>query len=71
MKYVMFTTKHHSGFCMFDTKTTDFDVMNTPWGKDITRSVTEAFRKEGIAVGFYFSPDDFWLLHNGTLRGTW
>jgi alpha-L-fucosidase len=63
MKYVVFTTKHHSGFCMFDTKTTDFGIMNTPYGKDITRQVVDAFRRQGIGVGFYFSPDDFWMLH--------
>jgi len=63
MKYVVFTTKHHSGFCMFETKTTDFNIMNTPYGRDITRQVVQAFRRQGIAVGFYFSPDDFWLLH--------
>ena len=63
MKYVVFTTKHHSGFCMFDTKTTDFDIMNTPYGRDITRQVVDAFRRQGIHVGFYFSPDDFWFLH--------
>ena len=63
MKYVVFTTKHHSGFCMFDTKTTDFSIMNTPYGKDITRQVVHAFRRQGIGIGFYFSPDDFWMLH--------
>ncbi len=63
MKYVVFTTKHHSGFCMFDTKTTDFSIMNTPYGKDITRQVVDAFRRQGIGIGFYFSPDDFWMLH--------
>ena len=63
MKYVVFTTKHHSGFCMFDTKTTDFGIMNTPYGKDITRQVVDAFRRHGIGIGFYFSPDDFWMLH--------
>ena len=63
MKYVVFTTKHHSGFCMFDTKTTDFNIMNTPYGHDITRQIVQAFRRQGIAVGFYFSPDDFWVLH--------
>ncbi len=62
-KYAVFTTKHHSGFCMFDSKTTDFDIMNTPYGKDITAQFVEAFRKQGIAVGFYFSPDDFYFLH--------
>jgi len=63
MNYVMFTAKHHSGFCMFDTKTTPFNIMNTPYGKDITAEIVEAFRREGIAVGFYFSPEDFWFLH--------
>lgn len=63
MKYVMFTTKHHSGFCMFDTETTPFNIMNTPYGKDITAEIVKSFRKEGIAVGFYFSPEDFWFLH--------
>ncbi len=63
MQYVVFTTKHHAGFCMWDSKTTDFDVMNTAYGKDLTRPLAEAFRKQGIAVGFYFSPDDFLWLH--------
>lgn len=63
MKYVVFTTKHHSGFCMFGTKTTDFNIKNTPYKKDITRQLVKSLRKFGIAVGFYFSPDDFWMLH--------
>ena len=62
-EYVMFTTKHHAGFCMWDTATTPFSVMHTPYGKDITRQLVDAFRKEGIAIGLYFSPDDFWWLH--------
>jgi len=65
MRYVVFTTKHHSGFCMFTTKTTSLNVMNTPFGRDITKEVADAFRAEGVAVGFYFSPDDFhWLYRN-------
>ncbi len=63
MKYVMFTTKHHSGFCMFHTATTNFSVMNTPFKRDIVAEVAKAFRDEGIAVGFYFSADDFYWLH--------
>ncbi len=67
-QYMVFTTKHHSGFCMYDSETTDFDIMNTPYGKDITKQLVDAFRKEGIVVGFYFSPDDFHFLHTqGTL----
>jgi len=63
MQYVVFTTKHHNGFCMFDTQTTDFKVTNTPFRSDITRQLVNAFRTHGIRIGFYFSPDDFWLLH--------
>lgn len=62
MKYVVFTAKHHSGFCMFDTETTDFSIMNTPYGKDITAELIEALREHGVAVGLYFSPDDFHYL---------
>jgi len=68
MKYVVFTAKHHNGYCMFETGTTDFGIMNSPYGKDITRMIVDAFRGEGLAVGLYFSPDDFYFLHQqGTL----
>ena len=62
-EYIMFTTKHHAGFCMWDTATTPFSVGHTPYGKDLTKQLVDAFRKQGIAIGFYFSPDDFWWLH--------
>lgn len=62
-RYAVFTTKHHSGFCMFPTKTTDFSIEHTPYKKDITRMYADSFRTAGLGVGFYFSPDDFWLLH--------
>ncbi len=62
-EYVMFTAKHHAGFCMWDTKTTDFSVMHTPYGKDVLGPLIAAFRKQGIAIGIYFSPDDFWWLY--------
>lgn len=68
MKYVVFTTKHHSGFCMFNTKTTPFNVMQTPYGKDITREIVDAFRKEGIAIGLYFSPEDFYFFHKNNIQ---
>lgn len=63
MRYVVFTAKHHSGFCMFDTKTTDFNVLKTPFGRDVLKETLAAFRAEGIAVGLYFSPEDFLYLH--------
>jgi alpha-L-fucosidase len=65
IKYVVFTTKHHSGFAMWDTKTTDFGIMHTPYPHDLTREILDAFRAQGIAPGIYFSPDDFhWLWQN-------
>lgn len=62
-RYVVFTTKHHNGFCMYNTATTDFNIMNTPYGKDIVSQVVTAFHAVGIHVGFYFSPEDFSILH--------
>lgn len=62
-EYVVFTTKHHNGFCMWDTETTDFNIMNTPYGKDITAELFSALRKYGLKVGVYFSPEDFSFLH--------
>jgi alpha-L-fucosidase len=59
MEYVVFTSKHHDGFCMFDTDYSDFKITNTPFAKDIVAQVAEAFRKEGLLVGFYYSPGDF------------
>jgi alpha-L-fucosidase len=63
VRYAMMTTKHHSGFAMWNTTTTPFGIMNTPFHRDITKEVFDAFRSEGIATGVYFSPDDFWWLH--------
>jgi alpha-L-fucosidase len=55
MKYVVLTAKHHEGFCMFDSRFTDYKVTNTPYGKDIVKDYVEAFRAEGLKVGFYYS----------------
>jgi alpha-L-fucosidase len=59
MEYVVFTAKHHDGFCMFDTSFSDFKITRTPYGRDIAAMIAEAFRKEGLLVGFYYSPGDF------------
>jgi alpha-L-fucosidase len=48
---------------MYDSAQTDFDIMSTPYGKDVFRKIADAFRREGIAVGIYFSPDDFHYLY--------
>ena len=63
VRYVMFTTKHHSGFTMYHTRTTPFSIENTPFKRDITAEVYDAFRAQNIAAGVYFSPDDFRWLH--------
>lgn len=67
MKYIMFTTKHHSGFCMWDTQTTDFGIMHTPYHKDLLKEFTDATRRAGLQVGFYFSPEDFSFLNKHNL----
>lgn len=59
MRYVVFTTKHHEGFCMFDSHHTDFKVTNSPYGKDVTRELTDAFRARGLKIGLYHSLVDW------------
>lgn len=59
MKYVVLTTKHHDGFCLWDSKYTDYKVTNTPYGEDLIKPFVEAFRAEGIRVGFYYSLIDW------------
>jgi alpha-L-fucosidase len=65
MKYMVFTTKHHDGFCMFDTKETDYKITSpqTPFASNpnanITKVLFDAFREEGFSVGAYFSKPDW------------
>jgi len=59
MKYFVITTKHHEGFCLFDSAHTDYKSTNTPCGKDLIRPMVEAFRAEGLRVGFYHSLIDW------------
>jgi len=59
MNYFVITTKHHDGFCLWDTKLTDYKVTNTPWGQDLIRPMVEAFREAGLKVGFYHSLIDW------------
>ncbi len=63
MQYVVFTTKHHNGFCWWDTKTTDFKITNTPFGQGVLKDYCQALRRHGLKVGFYYSPEDFHWLH--------
>lgn len=63
MKYMIFTTKHHDGFCMFDTKYTDFSIAHGPFGKDprhnIAKEIFNAYRNKGFMIGCYFSKPDW------------
>ena len=59
MSFVVITTKHHDGFCLWDTKLTDYSVMHTPYGRDILAELAEACARRGIALGFYYSCPDW------------
>ena len=59
MKYAVFTAKHHEGFCMFDSRYTDYKCTKTPAGRDLVREYVDAFRAEGLKVGFYYSLIDW------------
>jgi alpha-L-fucosidase len=59
MKYIVITSKHHDGFCLFDSEYTDFDVMSTPYGKDLLKSLADACHREGIRICWYHSIMDW------------
>ncbi|HWV23746.1 MAG TPA: alpha-L-fucosidase [Thermomicrobiales bacterium] len=59
MKYAVLTSKHHDGFAMWDSGLTDFKVTNTPAGRDVVREFVDAFRAEGLKIGFYHSVIDW------------
>ena len=59
MKYAILTSRHHDGFCLWDSDQTDYKVTNTPWGQDLIAPMVEAFRAEGLKVGFYHSLIDW------------
>jgi alpha-L-fucosidase len=54
-KYLVFVAKHHDGFCMWDSKLTDYNIMHTPYGKDIVRQLADECQKQGIVFCFYYS----------------
>lgn len=73
MKYAVLTTKHHEGFCLFDTAYTNYKITNTAFGRDLVREYVDAFRAEGLKVGFYYSlidwhHPDFTIDHNHPMR---
>ena len=66
-EYMVFTTKHHDGFCMFDSSYTDYKITNTPYGKDIVAQLAKACGEDGMPLGFYYSPPD---MHHPGFRDT-
>ncbi len=63
----VFTTKHHDGFCMFDTSYTDYKITTTPHGKDVVRQPADVCQGRGMPLGFYYSPPD---MHRTAFRDT-
>ena len=59
MKYICFTAKHHDGFCMWDTKQTDYNIMNTPYGKDVLKMLSDACQKHDMLLSIYYSNPDW------------
>jgi alpha-L-fucosidase len=66
-QYMVFTTKHHDGFCMFDSSFTDYKITKTPYGKDIVKQLSDACARRSMPLGFYYSPPD---LHHPGFRDT-
>ena len=60
MKYIVLTTKHHDGFCLWDTRQTDHNIMNTPFKRDVVKELAEACKKQGIEFGTYYSTCDWY-----------
>ncbi|MCI0499158.1 MAG: alpha-L-fucosidase [Planctomycetales bacterium] len=71
MKYIVITSKHHDGFALFDSKVTDWDVVDAaPYGKDLLKPLAKACRKHGVKLGFYYSQAQDWT-HPGGAGNTW
>lgn len=60
MKYVVLTTKHHDGFCLWDTQETDHNITRTPFNRDVVRELADACRRAGLAFGAYYSTCDWY-----------
>ena len=59
MRYLVFTAKHHAGFSMFDSAVSDYDIMSTPYGKNLLKELEQACRRHDFNFGFYYSPRDW------------
>ena len=70
MKYIVITSKHHDGFALFDSKVTDWDIVDaTPYGKDLLKPLAEACRRHGMKLGFYYSQAQDWNHPGGAKSG--
>ena len=65
MKYIVVTTKHHEGFALFDSKVDDYNVMHTPFKRDIIKELSESCRKKGLKFGIYYSQELDWHEEHG------
>ena len=60
MKYIVLTTKHHDGFCLWDTRFSDHNIMHSPFKRDVVKELSEACKKQGMAFGAYYSVADWY-----------
>ncbi|MBM3262555.1 MAG: alpha-L-fucosidase [candidate division Zixibacteria bacterium] len=67
-KYMVITSKHHDGFCMFDSALTDYKITRTPFGRDPVRELADVFARRGLTLGFYYSLLDW---HHPAYRSDW
>ena len=58
-EYIVFTAKHHDGFAFFDAKNSDYTIMNTPFGRDICKELSDAAHKAGVKLFWYYSQPDW------------
>jgi len=66
-RYMVLTTKHHDGFCMFNSSYTDYKITDAPYGKDIVKQLADACHEDDMPIGFYYSPPD---MHHPGFRDT-
>jgi alpha-L-fucosidase len=69
MKYIVLTTKHHDGFCLWDSQYTDYDIMSTPFKRDVVKELTDECKRQGVAFGPYYSILDWYQPDYGESRG--
>jgi len=69
MKYMVLTSKHHDGFCLWDSQQTDYDIMATPFKRDVVKELTDECKRQGVAFGPYYSILDWYQPDYGESRG--